>query len=1780
MPNSPAAQSAGSKVCLPFDKLSPPGPSYAVGDSFTEEAVTLNAKPFQWSDGTDFSGGKATQVSSNLAHGSLSKEMQLNNITLAADFSSATVQTLTVAYGEYGGNVNLWLNGSLANTNDFGDLDGTALGGVAIKVIPTTPEYGEIQLTGIISQFGIGGQELFIDDLCLDTNAIPNPNDPPIGVKPTQDLGDAPDSANHHSLSNTAYFFPASVAGKFPTTFDAATAPPAQGQGPLHGRTDVFWLGPAVTGEKEADLMPDTDSVTNILALSSAITTPTDLADMDRADDGWLNRTASFAACQTTVLQVQVSRSNIPISPTTFAYLNIWRDGNRDGDWQDTVDCPGGAGQTQLGYEWIGQNVPINVGAIAAGGSITVPVTTALVMNTVPTPTHWLRFTLSEERVLPPSNVPSITLPDGRGPSSGHKLGETEDYLGEFIPPPQEDTKIDLGDAPDSVQNHWPNSPQNTAYVAPATQGRYPTVWNSAAPGTDPSGPRHRNQQLRGWLGNGITWETEADINPDQDIVNNIKTAGADSSNRDVADDGWLNPFTNFPNCGVTTLRVRVRRSALALPPNTLFYLNTWFDGNRDGDWKDIGECPANPTTPPQRRWEWIVQNFAVNIAAIPVNGFVDLNVPTRRILNDFPQQEHWVRFTLSEAPVGTANGTFDLTLIPPRADGRGPQFPNEWRQGETEDYIYKPHLQGEPGTLRIRKTLNNPFGINTGGQVITYAIELDHIGGALAATTTLTDPLPPQVVPVGLPIVTNPIPAAGPLAASLVGNLITWNGWLNPNSRIRIEQPVKVKPCWGNGIRITKNTAYALQTATAGGGLISDTVTFDQKCIGLPWDVVTWTLKLDQPAVVPGMEVSATLTFSNTGREDVALRTFCCTLNGLPPGEPILVTRTLTLAPEATEAEQTCLPNDGELVKVPAGGAVSLRRTFVVPHILEGKPRIAVGDIDGDGIADDGSVSVEARFRPAFFDVFADALPIEPDELARICRRAVAVVPLVNTDLGDAPDSTNHFGAAMTAYPATPASYPSVFDPGTGAPSGPIHHRPQHFHLGKRVSVERDADLFPDQDAPFTNLRPPADVKDRDRWDDGVGLSAIKFQDCQQTKLPVQVFMDPFAQFYLTSTQSSGYINVWIDSNRDGDWADVSQCPSTTGVVAIAPEHIVINYQIPAGSLALGLNNISVPTGLVKWLAADAAKPAWLRVTLTTRPITLPLNAGSTNYSDGRGTHYRLGETEDYLYRESQKKPADVWIKKDGRVTGAEDSAAEISWVITVGNDGEDDAPVQVRDTVPAGWSVARIRVIGPDMEPDLGITSDRKGWDGTIKGSSAIRIMLVMTRTNPFDPNGIGGPVLVTNTATVTSTTDTDPSNNTATAVVTLASQLRPPKLVGPGDGTICTGTFTVTGYAQAGVTVQLYVDGLPNGSTTAAANGSWQILVSGLADGSHSLYAVAKVGAQTSSPSNSMVVIVDSTLTYSPLSLRFTEPDGSSHRPLDANGRTDDGGWQLRLKPNTTYTISVQMCCEGDPNASIEVRFGPTDTVALSDPDGDDVWEGIYTTPGRSVSTMVISCLCKGIIRNSDGTVLIDPYGDVTDANTSALLSGATVTAFEAQGTAYNPWNAAAFNQINPQVTLANGFYSFFTPPGTYQIKVTKAGYQQHRSADIVVTNQLVRYDVALVPNVSAAVTHYVALTENGPEPALLKLKSGSVVQFVNAVPGNNTVRSNRGGFASSNALRPEVANATNFDSGVLATGEGFTVKFDEKGTFTYENGQEVGTIVVEDSGTRMYLPLIRK
>jgi hypothetical protein len=94
------------------------------------------------------------------------QEMIVNNILLKFDFGGP-VAGLALRFGEYGGNLNIDINGEFVNFENFADINGAVIGGVNVSVVNGLGnDQGTLTLLGTIESFAIGGQELFIDDVC------------------------------------------------------------------------------------------------------------------------------------------------------------------------------------------------------------------------------------------------------------------------------------------------------------------------------------------------------------------------------------------------------------------------------------------------------------------------------------------------------------------------------------------------------------------------------------------------------------------------------------------------------------------------------------------------------------------------------------------------------------------------------------------------------------------------------------------------------------------------------------------------------------------------------------------------------------------------------------------------------------------------------------------------------------------------------------------------------------------------------------------------------------------------------------------------------------------------------------------------------------------------------------------------------------------------------------------------------------------------------------------------------------------------------------------------------------------------------------------------------------------------------------------------------------------------------------------------------------------------------------------------------------------------------
>lgn len=223
------------------------------------------------------------------------------------------------------------------------------------------------------------------------------------------DLGDAPDSSNSYGVSMTAYPAggPPGVLARFPTVFTAGSPP----YGPRHHNQNlVYFLGPAITAEKEADIGFDADGVNNLKP-------PADVPDLDHADDGV--GLAPLAHCLPTKLTYTITVP--PGTPPSKAYVNLWFDWDRSGNWGAILPCQGAAAP-----EWAVQN---QVVLLPAPGTYTFTTPAFLPYNPNPNRCLWWRITLSSH---------PAAAADGSGPANGYEYGETEDYYqcGETIPTP------------------------------------------------------------------------------------------------------------------------------------------------------------------------------------------------------------------------------------------------------------------------------------------------------------------------------------------------------------------------------------------------------------------------------------------------------------------------------------------------------------------------------------------------------------------------------------------------------------------------------------------------------------------------------------------------------------------------------------------------------------------------------------------------------------------------------------------------------------------------------------------------------------------------------------------------------------------------------------------------------------------------------------------------------------------------------------------------------------------------------------------------------------------------------------------------------------------------------------------------------------------------------------------------------------------------------------------------------------------------------------------------
>jgi hypothetical protein len=222
----------------------------------------------------------------------------------------------------------------------------------------------------------------------------------------------------------------------------------------------------------------------------------------------------------------------------------------------------------------------------------------------------------------------------------------------------------DLGDAADS-SNGFGLSME--AY--PGVEAKFASVFCDSNFGSEgPSGPKHKFSTLGAYLGTSVSIENQADMDYDEDGVNNISPDGQ-VSDKDLCDDGLVLPL-NLPKCRYTTVSYDL--TVISGPMD--LYFNVWIDYNRDGDWDDSFVCGDEIVS------EWAV---ADNLLADMSAGHYRLL--SRPFMSWQPEEgggsELWVRLTVSDEAF--AGGSWRGL-----SGNGGSGSESGYIFGETEDYL------------------------------------------------------------------------------------------------------------------------------------------------------------------------------------------------------------------------------------------------------------------------------------------------------------------------------------------------------------------------------------------------------------------------------------------------------------------------------------------------------------------------------------------------------------------------------------------------------------------------------------------------------------------------------------------------------------------------------------------------------------------------------------------------------------------------------------------------------------------------------------------------------------------------------------------------------------------------------------------------------------------------------------------------------------------------------------------------------------------------------------
>lgn len=156
-------------VVIDFEDLTE-GTVYNDGDTFTTSIAKVTVEPMGEFGGIGNNDpNQFVNVSAaNFAGGSGIELGEIRNFNLDFDFG-VSVNYLKFSFYQGRTDLNLFVNGEMIYFDHFDQIDDITLGGASVSVNLNDPNQGQLEITGTIYSFKVGGWQLWIDNMSVES---------------------------------------------------------------------------------------------------------------------------------------------------------------------------------------------------------------------------------------------------------------------------------------------------------------------------------------------------------------------------------------------------------------------------------------------------------------------------------------------------------------------------------------------------------------------------------------------------------------------------------------------------------------------------------------------------------------------------------------------------------------------------------------------------------------------------------------------------------------------------------------------------------------------------------------------------------------------------------------------------------------------------------------------------------------------------------------------------------------------------------------------------------------------------------------------------------------------------------------------------------------------------------------------------------------------------------------------------------------------------------------------------------------------------------------------------------------------------------------------------------------------------------------------------------------------------------------------------------------------------------------------------------------------------